>query len=139
MLRPSPQKLFLLGLGAAIASLLSGANAAAVMVPSTPSDQVPITSPKHASGNMACRYVAQFALDFPCARIYHGDAQRYLTAEAMASSLEDCASACFNGQCSSLTYHDGHCALYSEAALYLKDVRRDGSGPLFDMRCFKCS
>ncbi|KAK7418235.1 hypothetical protein QQZ08_011338 [Neonectria magnoliae] len=126
---------FILGLAAAISSL-PGTNAAAILL-SNPSDQVPITPPKHIA--KPCRYVAEVALDFPCAKIYHGATQRYQTVEVVASSLEDCAGACFHGGCFSLSYHEGRCALYGEVALYLKDVRRDGSGPLFDLRCFKCS
>ncbi|KAH8736714.1 hypothetical protein BGZ61DRAFT_436879 [Ilyonectria robusta] len=136
--------LHILGVGLAIAiSSLSGANAAAI-TKSTLSDQVPVTHPDNLSSGSddapVCNYLAEAAFDFPCGKITDAGAVRqYKIVEGVTASLGDCALACFNnGKCASLSYQDGLCVLYSEEALYMKDARESGSGPLYDSRCFRC-
>ncbi|KAH7022529.1 hypothetical protein EDB80DRAFT_694954 [Ilyonectria destructans] len=136
--------LHILGLGLAIAvSSLSGANAAAITKPTLP-NQVPVAHPDNLSSGSdqapVCNYLAEAAFDFPCGKITDAAAVRqYKIVEGVTTTLGDCALVCFDsGKCASLSYQDGLCVLYSEEALYMKDARKSGSGPLYDSRCFRC-
>lgn len=102
--------------------------------------QLPLTT-THA--RPSCVFFPEVAFHHPCGRISETTAaHRYQTAHLESFSRRDCAAACSLAgadHCSSLSYADGRCVLFTEQAFYLKDPTTDEIGPLYDIRCFRCS